>query len=458
VLGKVIWVVLLPVCASVVGCHESPAPPPTAPKAAEPAVVVVEDADEPDEDEPAAATENAPLETGPIKVGIAHSLSGTMAVVGARLEQMALMTLAQINAEGGVLGRPLEPVVVDPASDWPLFAEKARELLAQQEVAVIFGGETSVSRKSMLPVIEELGGLLFYPATFEGQELSCNVFYTGMTPSQQAIPALDYLMSREGGGYRRFVFVGTDYVLPRTTFRLLAEDARQHGIGTQQTMEMYTPFGHTDYGTIVSEIAKFGNGTKTAIVASFWGESLAAFHAELARQKLQTRVLHLSLDEYQIQYDTVRPYVGTLSARSYLSNPAVSENARLQQDWREYVSRVPPGTLQDARIEDSMEATYVGIRLWKLAVERAGSTAPERVRATLPLVKLKGPMGVELGFDKNHFLARPLFIASLRSDGSYDVRWRSAGALPPEPFSRYHPETYQRPARTLQELERCRTQ
>jgi len=197
-------------------------------------VVTVEDVGADDAEPPPASAADASLERGPIKVGIVHSLSGTMALLGAPTRQMAEMTLARINAEGGVLGRPIEPVVVDPASNWPLFAEKARELLVQQDVAVIFGGETSVSRKSMLPVIEELGGLLFYPSTFEGEELSCNVFYTGMIPSQQGIPALEYLMSREGGGYRRFVFLGTDYVLPRTTFRLIF-NALFHGPSTPVT-------------------------------------------------------------------------------------------------------------------------------------------------------------------------------------------------------------------------------
>lgn len=453
------WTALLPVCWVMLGCQDPSLPAPKAPRAAErqPAVIVVEDVAEADVEPPSAPAANASLERGPIKVGIVHSLSGTMALVGAPTQQMAQMTLAQINAEGGVLGRQIEPVVVDPASDWPLFAEKAREMIEQQDVAVIFGGETSVSRKAMLPVIEELGGLLFYPATFEGQELSCNVFYTGMTPSQQGIPALEYLMSHEGGRYRRFVFIGTDYVLSRTMFLLLGEYTKQKGLAPNQTRQVYTPFGHADYAQIVSEIAGFGRGAKTAIIASLWGESTTAFHDELARKKLRTKVLHLSLDEYQIQGDSVRPYVGSLAARSYLTNPGIAENARLEHEWREHLARVRPEPLANAPIEDIMEATYVGIRLWKLAVERAGSTDFARVREALPQVKLKGPMGVELGFDKNHFLARPLFIGTLRADGAYDVLWRSAGAPPPEPFSRYHPEKYQRQERAFTELERCKT-
>lgn len=440
-------------CAALIGCQDPPAPPPASPRTAEPAVIEVEDVDARDES-PAAPTTDA--ETGPIKVGIAHSLSGTMSLVGAPAYQMAQMTLARINAEGGVLGRQLEPVAVDPASDWPLFAEKARELLARENVAVIFGGEASVSRKSMLPVVEELGGLLFYPASFEGQELSCNIFYTGMTPSQQALPALEYLMSRHGGGYRRFVFLGTDYVLPRTAFMLLGEYAKQQGLTAAQTTMIYTPFGHTDYASVVSDIANFARGGRTAIVASLWGESAAAFQEALARQKLRTKVLHLSLEQFQIKLDAVRPYVGTLAARSYLTHSGIAENSRLEREWREYLAQLRDKLPIDPPIEDMLEATHVGIRLWKLAVERAGSTELEPVRAALSQVKLRGPMGVDLAFDKNHFLARPLFIGALRDDGIYEWLWQSAGALPPEPFSRYHPERYQREDRALRELERCK--
>ena len=454
-LRQLIWAIAWSACSVAIACHDAPKAPPEAPKAAEPAVIVVEDVPAENDEPPPAPAGNAASDSGPIKVGIVHSLSGTMSLIGAPARQIAEMTVARINAEGGVLGRAIEPVVVDPASDWPLFAEKAKEVLVKEDVAVIFGGETSVSRKSMLPVLEELGGLLFYPASFEGEELSCNVFYTGMTPSQQSIPALEYLMSREGGGYRRFVFLGTDYVLPRTTFRLLTDYAEQHGLTAKQIMSTYTPFGHSDYGSVVSDIARFGRGSKTAIVAALWGESAAAFHGELARQGLRTKVLHLSLDEYQIKSDSVRPYIGSLTARGYLANPGIGENARFEQEWRKYLTQVSPESPAVPPIEDIMEATYVGIRLWKLAVERAGSTELEPLRKALPLVKLEGPMGVELAFDKNHFLARPLFIGALRADGAYDVLWRSAGALPPEPFSRFNPDSSREPNRVSTQLELC---
>src|SRR5687768_7000940 len=201
--------------------------------------------------------------TGPIKVGILHSLSGTMAISETSLKDVALMTIEQINAAGGVKGRKLEPVVVDPASNWPLFAEKARELLQKEGVAVTFGCWTSVSRKSVLPVFEELNGLLFYPVQYEGEESSYNVFYTGAAPNQQAIPAVEYLMSKEGGGAKKWVLLGTDYVYPRTTNKILRYFLKQKGVAETDIMEQYTPFGHSDYQTIVADVKKFAAGTAT---------------------------------------------------------------------------------------------------------------------------------------------------------------------------------------------------
>lgn len=203
-----------------------------------------------------------------IKVGILHSLSGTMAISETSLKDTALMTIDEINANGGVLGKQLEPVVVDPASDWPLFAEKARQLLTQDKVDVIFGGWTSVSRKSVLPVVEELNGLMFYPVQYEGQEQSENIFYTGAAPNQQAIPAVEYLMSEEGGGAERFVLLGTDYVYPRTTNQILKAFLKSKGVADADIMEEYTPFGFSNYQTIVSNVKKFSTGKKTAVIST----------------------------------------------------------------------------------------------------------------------------------------------------------------------------------------------
>ena len=222
-----------------------------------------------------------------IKVGIMHSLSGTMAISETPLKDVALMTIDEINAKGGVLGKKLEPVVVDPASNWPLFAEKARQLLSQDKVAVVFGCWTSVSRKSVLPVFEELNGLLFYPVQYEGEEMSPNVFYTGAAPNQQAIPAVEYLMSEDGGAAKRFFLLGTDYVYPRTTNKILRAFLHSKGVEDKDIEEVYTPFGHSDYQTIVANIKKFSAGGKTAVVSTINGDSNVPFYKELANQGLK---------------------------------------------------------------------------------------------------------------------------------------------------------------------------
>src|SRR5581483_6176971 len=218
---------------------------------------------------------------GTIKVGILHSLSGTMAISETVLKDVALMTIEDINAHGGVMGKKLEPVVVDPASNWPLFAEKARQLITQDKVAVVFGCWTSVSRKSVLPVFEETNGLLFYPVQYEGEELSKNVFYTGAAPNQQAIPAVEYLMSKEGGGAKRWVLLGTDYVYPRTTNKILRAFLKSKGVADKDIMETYTPFGQSDYQTIVAVVKKFAAGGKTAVVSTINGDSNVPFYKEL---------------------------------------------------------------------------------------------------------------------------------------------------------------------------------
>ncbi len=222
-----------------------------------------------------------------IKVGILHSLSGTMAISETSLKDMALMTIDEINAKGGVNGKQLEAVVVDPASNWPLFAEKARQLLTQDKVAVVFGCWTSVSRKSVLPVFEELNGLLFYPVQYEGEEMSPNVFYTGAAPNQQAIPAVEYLMSEDGGSAKRFFLLGTDYVYPRTTNKILRAFLHSKGVADKDIQEVYTPFGHSDYQTIVADIKKFSAGGKTAVISTVNGDSNVPFYKELANQGLE---------------------------------------------------------------------------------------------------------------------------------------------------------------------------
>ena len=257
-------------------------------KPAETEVVEGETADATPEVIETATSSATPASDGDtIKVGILHSLSGTMAISETSLKDTALMTIEEINANGGVMGKQLEPVVVDPASDWPLFAEKARQLLTQDEVDVIFGGWTSVSRKSVLPVVEELNGLMFYPVQYEGQEQSENIFYTGAAPNQQAIPAVEYLMSPEGGGAERFVLLGTDYVYPRTTNQILREFLKSKGVSEDDIMEEYTPFGFSNYQTIVGNIKNFATGKKTAVISTINGDSNVPFYRELSNQGIK---------------------------------------------------------------------------------------------------------------------------------------------------------------------------
>src|SRR5262249_11803806 len=253
---------------------------------------------------------------GPIKVGILHSLSGTMAISETSLKDVALMTIEEINEKGGVMGRKLEPVVVDPASDWPLFAQKARDLIQKEHVAVTFGCWTSVSRKSVLPVFEELNGLLFYPVQYEGEESSWNVFYTGAAANQEDIPAVEHLMSKKGGGAKRWVLLGTDYVYPRTTNKILRYFLHDKGVTDDDILEKYTPFGHSDYQTIVGEIKKFAAGKRTAVVSTINGDSNVPFYKELANQGLKAEdipVVAFSVGEEELRGIDTKPLVGHLA-------------------------------------------------------------------------------------------------------------------------------------------------
>src|SRR5581483_8666191 len=278
----------------------------------------------------------------PIKIGVLHSLSGTMAISETALKNTALMTFEQINAAGGVMGRPLQPVVVDPASNWPLFAEKARQLLTQDKVAAVFGCWTSVSRKSVLSVFEELNGLLFYPVQYEGEELSQNVFYTGAAPNQQAIPAVEYLMSKEGGGATRFFLLGTDYVYPRTTNKILRAFLKSKGIPESDIQETYTPFGHSDYQTIVAQIKTFGAGGHTAVISTINGDSNVPFYKELGNQGLKATdipVVAFSVGEEELRGIDTKPLVGHLAAWNYFMSMKNKTNASFIKMWKAYVKK-----------------------------------------------------------------------------------------------------------------------
>ena len=381
----------------------------------------------------------------PIKIGILHSLSGTMAISETSLKDVALMTIDEINKSGGVLGRKLEPVVVDPASNWPLFAEKARQLITKDKVAVTFGCWTSVSRKSVLPVYEETNALLFYPVQYEGEEMSKNVFYTGAAPNQQAIPAVEYLMSKEGGGAKRFFLLGTDYVYPRTTNKILRAFLKSKGVAEKDIDEVYTPFGHTDYQTIVANIKKFSAGGKTAVVSTINGDSNVPFYKELGNQGLKATdvpVVAFSVGEEELRGVDTKPLVGHLAAWNYFMSIKNPTNAAFIKQWSEYAkAKKIPGQMDKPLTNDPMEATYIGIHMWAQAVEKAKSTDTDKVIAAMAGQTFKGPDGFTIEMDKkNHHLHKPVFIGEVKADGQFNVVWKTPGPIKAQPWSPYIPE------------------
>ncbi|TPA32746.1 urea ABC transporter substrate-binding protein [Burkholderia pseudomallei] len=375
---------------------------------------------------------------GPIKVGILHSLSGTMAISETSLKDTALMTIADINKNGGVLGRPLQPVVVDPASNWPLFAEKARQLLTQEKVACVFGCWTSVSRKSVLPVFEELNGLLYYPVQYEGEEMSRNVFYTGAAPNQQAIPAVEYMMSAEGGGAKRFFLLGTDYVYPRTTNKILRAFLKSKGVKDSDIQEVYTPFGHSDYQTIVANIKTFAQGGKTTVISTINGDSNVPFYKELGNQGLKATdvpVVAFSVGGEELRGIDTKPLVGHLAAWNYFMSVKGPANAKFKEQFAAWVkSQNLPGGAKRVT-NDPMEATFVGIHMWKQAVEKAKSTDVDRVRTAMIGQSVAAPSGFTLTMDGNHHLHKPVMIGEIRGDGQFNVVWKTKTAIRAQPWS-----------------------
>lgn len=375
-----------------------------------------------------------------IKVGVLHSLSGTMAISETALKNVALMTIEEINAAGGVLGKQLEPVVVDPASNWPLFAERARQLLAQDKVAAVFGCWTSVSRKSVLPVFKELNGLLFYPVQYEGEELEKNVFYTGAAPNQQAIPAVEYLMSDEGGGAKRFVLLGTDYVYPRTTNKILRAFLKSKGVSDADIMEDYTPFGHADYQTIIARIKQFSSeGKKTAVVSTINGDSNVPFYKELGNAGLKATdvpVVAFSVGEEELRGVDTKPLVGHLAAWNYFMSVDNAENKAFIEKYRAWAKKNNVPNADTVVTNDPMEATYVGLHMWKQAVEKAGSTEVDKVIAAMGGQTFKAPSGFTLTMDAtNHHLHKPVLIGEVRDDGQFDVVWQTQQPIRAQPWS-----------------------
>ncbi|MEH6548092.1 MAG: urea ABC transporter substrate-binding protein [Sneathiella sp.] len=374
-----------------------------------------------------------------IKVGVLHSLSGTMAISETTLKDAVLMMVDDLNKKGGLLGKKVEAVVVDPASDWPLFAEKARELIEVDKVDVVFGCWTSVSRKSVLPVFEELNSMLFYPVQYEGEESSRNVFYTGAAPNQQAIPAVEYLMSEDGGNVKRWVLAGTDYVYPRTTNKILEAFLKSKGVADEDILISYTPFGHSDWQTIVSDIKKFGSeGKKTAVVSTINGDANVPFYKELGNQGVDASdipVVAFSVGEEELAGLDTAPLVGHLAAWNYFMSVENDENDAFIKKWHAFIG-------DDTRVtNDPMEATYIGFEMWVQAVKQAGTTDVDAVRQAMYGQEVKNLTGGVAVMNTNHHLSKPVLIGEIQDDGQLETVWSTDGVVVGDAWSDFIPES-----------------
>ena len=388
----------------------------------------------------AASAGQCALRQGPVRIGILHSLTGTMAISETSLRDAAQMAVEEINAAGGVLGRPLEPVIADGGSNWDLFEERARELLTEQRVAVVFGCWTSISRKAVLPVFEELNGLLFYPVQYEGEEMSPNIFYLGATPNQQLIPGADFLMRAEGGAKKKFYLLGTDYVFPRTANRVLKAHLANSGIAASNIVEEYTPFGHADYASIVARIKAFGKNGDAAVLSTINGDSNLAFYSEFAKQGLTPAtipVMAFSLAEDELRAMSSRDLVGHLTAWNYYQSIDTPENKRFVGAFKAFAERngLPDGGRRVT--DDPIEAAYAGVYVWKAAVERAQSFEVDKVRAAVLGLNFDAPGGGKRMHRTNHHTYKPAYVGRVRADGQFDILWRSQGLLEPQAFSPY---------------------
>jgi urea transport system substrate-binding protein len=374
-----------------------------------------------------------------IKIGILHSLSGTMAISETTLKDVMLMLIDEQNKKGGLLGKKLEAVVVDPASNWPLFAEKARELISKDKVAVVFGCWTSVSRKSVLPVFKELNNLLFYPVQYEGEESERNVIYTGAAPNQQAIPAVDYLMSKDGGSVKRWVLEGTDYVYPRTTNKILEAYLKAKGVAPEDIMINYTPFGFSDWQTEVAAIKKFGSGgKKTAVVSTINGDANVPFYKELGNQGLKATdipVVAFSVGEEELAGLDTKPLVGHLAAWNYFESIKTPANDAFIKEWHEFTKNPKRTT------NDPMEAHYIGFNMWVKAVEKVKSTDPDKVIEALPGTTAPNLTGGVSTLLPNHHITKPVYIGEIRADGQFDVVWKTKDLVPGAAWSAYLPDS-----------------
>ena len=369
-----------------------------------------------------------------VKVGILHSLSGTMAISEKSLKDVLLFTFDEINAKGGVLGKKIEPVIVDPASNWPLFAEKAEQLLVQDKVSVVFGCWTSVSRKSVLPVFEKYNGMLFYPVQYEGEELSKNIFYTAEAVNQQAIPAVDYML---GEGKKKFYLLGSDYVYPRTTNKILKKYLKMKGIPDSDVIEIYTPFGHTDYQTIVADIKKFTAGGKACVISTLNGDTNVPFFKEFANAGLTSEncpVVSFSLSEDEFRSLPTKDLVGHLGCWTYFMSIKTPENTKFVKDFKKWLETAPQGVDRTGRVTCSpMNLSRTGVYLWKQAVEKAGTFDVDKVREAMIGQKFKAPEGL-VTMQENHHLINPAFIGETMANGQFKII-KSLGPIAGEPFS-----------------------
>ncbi len=372
-----------------------------------------------------------------IKVGVLHSLSGTMAISETTLKDTMLMLIAEQNKKGGLLGKKLEAVVVDPASNWPLFAEKARELLTKDKVSAIFGCWTSVSRKSVLPVIEELNGVLFYPVQYEGEESSKNVFYTGAAPNQQAIPAVDYLMNDLK--VKRWVLAGTDYVYPRTTNKILEAYLKAKGVAKKDIMINYTPFGHSDWQSIVADVKKFGSaGKKTAVVSTINGDANVPFYKELGNQGVSAEnipVVAFSVGEEELSGVDTKPLVGHLAAWNYFMSVDTTKNAAFIKQWQDYIKNPKRVT------NDPMEAHYLGFNMWVKAVEKAGTTDADAVQKAMIGVEYPNLTGGIAKMLPNHHISKPVLIGEIQDDGQFMTVWQTNKVVDGDAWSDFLPDS-----------------
>ncbi len=372
-----------------------------------------------------------------VKIGILHSLSGTMAISEVSLRDVVLMAVDEINESGGVLGKQIKPVIVDPASDWDLFAEKSKELLLQEKTSVVFGCWTSVSRKSVLPVFEENRGLLFYPVQYEGEECSKNIIYTGATPNQQLIPAAEYLMSEEGGSFKKFYLLGTDYVFPRTANKILRAYLLDQGMPKENIMEEYTPFHHQDYQTIVQKIKRFASDGDAAVLSTINGDSNVPFYKEFANQGLTSSlcpIMAFSVAEDELRSMDTEFLVGHLAAWNYFQSIQTAKNKAFVRKFKEYCAEkgLPGGAKRVT--DDPIVWSYTGVYLWKKAVEKAGTFDVAKVTPALYGLTFDSPAGEVMMDSKNHHLHKPVLIGEIRKNGQFKTVYKTEGLVTPDPW------------------------